>query len=702
MIRKLRTLDANCRAENHKVPDDPLQVMRINKVRQQKKLSRTIFRYHIITGITTLLIVGLFWGRDKHLDYRNSVALLKKTYSEARRAEIKANILQVKDYIRWVQHRPGIPLNRLLAGRFRELRQPLASVHPDTAAVNRCLRSRMGNDAMVLTLRDKAGKLLFISHPGRTRGQALELVKAGEQVPKEILRRPFPVQSPEEPQPEPHLLVYSDDTLIPGMSLRAYLPETGFDSFLKEFIVDTLSRIRYGKDDYIFINTMEGQALVSNGKINDSPVSIVTGRDTAWVRVFRVEQQSASVPGGIFYTYRWKKISSDTVSLKTSYFSYVASWDWVIGTGFYEDDVNMVLEQKRNLLIDELKLNLARVALILGLSALLSYLFVIFFARRFSRNIRIFQAFFEKAAREAVSIDKSQVNYQEFASIADAANTMVVEGEKAKAELRESHEKYLDTLRRSEETYRQLSQTLEERVAERTHRLTIMNRELAAFSYTISHDLRSPVRAIIGYASILKEDHSAHLDEEGLRVLDVIKESAGRMNQLISDLLEFSRFGQVAIRISDVKMEEMAAEVFRELTAGYDSKKIDFRLDSILDIRTDPALIRQVWVNLVGNAIKFSSGRERPLIEIGSVSGWAETTYYVRDNGAGFNQAHAGKLFGVFNRLHDAREFEGTGVGLAIVQRIITRMNGKVWAEGKPDEGATFYFSLPGRHGQGL
>ncbi len=676
--------------------------MRINKERPKKKLSRTIFRYHMITGTLTLLIVGLFWGRDKHADYRNDVELLKKTYSESRRAGIKANILQVKDYIRWVQHRPGLPLNRILAGRFLELKTYLAGGQPDTAAIDRCLRSRTKGDAVVLTVSDKAGKLLFISHPGRTRTQALALVEAGKHIPAEILRRPFHVPSPGEPGPDPHLMVYSDDTLIPERSVKAYLPEEGFDGFLQEYLLDTLSRVRYGKDDYIFINSMEGHALASNGKINASPIHILSSGDTAWIRVFRVEQQSAFVPGGVFFTYRWKKISSDTVSLKTSYFSYVAAWDWVIGTGFYEDDVNSVLQQKRDLLIGELKLNLARVALILGLSALLSYLFAIFFARRFSRNIRIFQAFFEKAAREAVSIDKNQVNYQEFASIADAANSMVVEGEKAKAELHESHEKYLETLRRSEETYRQLSQTLEERVAERTHRLTIMNRELASFSYTISHDLRSPVRAIIGYASILKEDHSARLDEEGLRVLNVIKESAGRMNQLISDLLEFSRFGQVAIRISDVKMGEMAAEVFRELNAGDRSGKINFQIDDIPDIKADPSLIRQVWVNLIGNAIKFSSGREQPVIEIGSIAGWAETTYFVRDNGAGFNQAHAGKLFGVFNRLHDSREFEGTGVGLAIVQRIIMRMNGKVWAEGKTDEGATFYFSLPGRYGQGL
>ena len=234
-------------------------------------------------------------------------------------------------------------------------------------------------------------------------------------------------------------------------------------------------------------------------------------------------------------------------------------------------------------------------------------------------------------------------------------------------------------------------------IAERVHsaELETANKELEAFSYSVSHDLRAPLRGVDGYARMLQEDYGDRLDAEGKRLIEVVRSEAKRMGCLIDDLLSFSRMSRQSLENAPVDMAGLARAVFEGLTSGLPGTIPRFELQPLPPALGDLAMLRQVWVNLLGNAVKFSSHQPAPVIEAGFTRGAGETTYYVKDNGAGFDQQYAHKLFGVFQRLHTEAEFQGTGLGLALVQRVIHRHGGRVWAEGKPGAGATFYFTLP-------
>jgi light-regulated signal transduction histidine kinase (bacteriophytochrome) len=248
--------------------------------------------------------------------------------------------------------------------------------------------------------------------------------------------------------------------------------------------------------------------------------------------------------------------------------------------------------------------------------------------------------------------------------------------------------------RKAEEAVRQLYAELEQRVIQRTAELEAANKELEAFSYSVSHDLRTPLRAVDGYSQAVLEDYGPQLPEEGRRYLQTIREGAQRMGALIDDLLTFARLNRQELNKQTIDTGSLVHGALDELGSPWPDRQVEILVGNLPASSGDPALLKQVWLNLFSNALKYTRKRKKSVVTIGCMKTNGADTFFVRDNGTGFDMRYADKLFGVFQRLHRAEDYEGTGVGLAIVQRIVHRHGGRVWADAAIDCGATFYFTL--------
>lgn len=308
-----------------------------------------------------------------------------------------------------------------------------------------------------------------------------------------------------------------------------------------------------------------------------------------------------------------------------------------------------------------------------------------------TKDIPIIFASAEKKERNSVmqGFEEGAVDYLSKPLDPDltrAKVTVLLKIQKQKKELLEKNH----ALEKAESQIKSLNGYLQKNLLQ----IQAVNKELEAFSYSVSHDLRAPLRSIIGYAQVLAEDNGDKLDDPGKKALLTIQQNATRMNNLIDDLLEFSKLGRKQLTKSLVDIEVLVAKVISDIGNSL-QHRAKIEITSLHSVWADHSLITQVWINLLSNAIKYSSKKDAPCIQVSSRANENEIVYFIRDNGSGFDMTYADKLFNVFQRLHKPTEFEGTGIGLALVQKIISRHDGRVWAEGKVNEGATFYFSLP-------
>ncbi len=276
-----------------------------------------------------------------------------------------------------------------------------------------------------------------------------------------------------------------------------------------------------------------------------------------------------------------------------------------------------------------------------------------------------------------------------------SARTGITDGPGEIGELAGAVDQLAVSLEKRDEELREIHGDLERQVTERTRELKSTNEQLEAFSFSVSHDLRAPLRAIDGFSQILLNEHALGLTPEGKRLLGVVVKNTQMMSALIEDLLTFSRLGRQEPCATVVEMGALVHEVYQEILASENRRAVQFSVNELPVARGDAAMVRQIWANLLQNALKFTSQRANTFIEVSADAGEVQNTYWVKDNGVGFEPKHAHRLFHVFQRLHSSSEFEGTGVGLAIVQRIVQKHGGRVWAKSVPGEGAVFYFSLP-------
>ncbi len=907
--------------------------MKKRKIRQKISLSREIFQYLLAVTIFFLFLLGSFWIESKLSDFQKEVVLLKKSFSVTKKSELKNNILQVKEYIYWVRNNPMYPLTQKVAHHIAKLKHTLLTKETIAQRFQRAFNDSMDRKMIPVYFITTSGDISSVYEPFsknkliRPDAEETFLIKM-----LKLKRKTGEGSIPYYQRTNANdsvltALVYYNTSILPGFTVTSIIRSENFEVLLQEYILDSLSRVRFAKDEYIFVNSIGGKALVTNGKYLPSPVNILLSSDTAWIRIFKIEQLSANQPGGLFYTYPWEKISTSRISLKTSFFSYLPEWRWIIGTGFYEDDVNSVIELKRRTLYADMRKTVIKIASFLLLSILLNYLIVLFFAKRLRKNIGVFMTFFDKAANENILIDKSRVSYQEFENMAKAANLMVQEREKGKAALQKSEEKFLkafqnspdailitslldgyiidanestsritgyplhelightkveldfwintnerdhyvsmlnetgrvenfetdlkmksgevrnvlfsgemillggdqnilsvirditerrkveESLQKSEERYRflfehnpapmliyehnslnllavnaaflkhygfsaeetasmrlcdlfppeeigalvelaqnikghfysgewhhvkkdgsaitilanshdldymgqkarvavitditiqknaeeeiqKMNLTLEERVAERTAQLVAINKELESFSYSISHDLRAPLRAIYGFSQILTHRHRSSMNEEGRQYMDYIVEASIRMEQLINDLLNYSRLGRKSIDVQMVPLSRITDNIQLDFKQKLEEIGARLILDKDLpEIPGDESLFGQIFSNLVDNAIIYRRPDVPLVITIRCEHIDNGYILKVSDNGIGIPEEYWEKIFNIFQRLHSEDKYPGTGIGLSTVRKAVSLLNGTVWVNSIVDKGSTFVIKLPG------
>jgi PAS domain S-box-containing protein len=429
--------------------------MKIEILKQKISLSRRIFQYLTEVTLFSLILMGSFWIRGKVEDYNKEITLLKKTYAEIKKTEIKNKILQIKDYIYWVLNNPTLPLSNIITTNAHKLESGILNNKTTVRKLPQAFKDSVGKLQVPVFVLNNNGDICYSYNPF-THSKVCSIneeVKAlRNQLKKIKSTERGTIQLYKQLNVNDSILTaigFFDHTIVSGFTVALLLNAEHFEDLLQEHILDSLSRIRFTKDEYIFINTSKGEALVTNGKYNNPPIDILASDNAAWKSIYKIQRASANQAGGLFYTYIWPKISTSKTAEKTSFFSYLPEWNWIMGTGFYKDDVNLLIESKRHELYVDMQRDLLNIAVFLIITLILGYLIVLIFTKRLEKNINLFKNFFEQATVRSILIEQSQVNFREFEDMANAANLMIKEREKTKIALHKSEEKFLIAFKNS-------------------------------------------------------------------------------------------------------------------------------------------------------------------------------------------------------------------------------------------------------------
>jgi signal transduction histidine kinase len=447
------------------------------------------------------------------------------------------------------------------------------------------------------------------------------------------------------------------------------------DDIQKE-ILNRIANIKFGDRGSISITTLDGKTLVSDNQVWQPPMDHIGITDINGLTLFEMQKKAAQKKEGGFFQFSIQKSKEGPPTNKISFATGLLESGLIIQANQSIDGIDQVIQLKRSASFLNARANIKKIILTAIILIFLTLIFARYFSLKTKKNFDIFKRFFKRASTQSTAIETGKLNFQEFTELADSANLMIKARHKAEMELKQLHDK------------------LEEKVIERTALLSAANKELDAFAYSVSHDLRAPLRGIDGFSLALMEDFEDTLDDTGRNYLTRIRKGCVRMGLLIDDMLKLSRLSRGKIHKENLNLTDMATQIIDSLKTSEPDRKIAVEIDKKITARADASLIRAVLENLLGNAWKFTSKTVDAKIRFGTKEEEGMAKIFVEDNGAGFDMAYGNKLFNAFQRLHSSDDFEGTGIGLATVQRIIHRHGGSISAVGEVGKGATFYFTL--------